>query len=652
MGYLPSRLRERHASWFDFVRGESGLVPDEVRLLDAAAGFLREVEITQMNKCFKMVTLEVLLEQHALLDGMRLDELAMRAHAWLRRSPELFADVLDELRVQTLDDASRSKWLRYWAYNPIAAWTRREGRAWFLIEGDVFRLDLDITPELAAPLHRLGRELVDYRLAQYRDRKRQDQPTSEGFVCKVTWNKRDPIVKLPPRDRATIPEGETDVRLPDGAVWQFRFAKEYCNVARPSGTSSNQLPDLLRGWFGPRSGQPGTAFQIRFHASPNGLWVEPVQAEVIELATRRRIVAYPDLRAAAGHVANSVEPPEAELVSLPIEDAEPELFAVRVAGTSMEGGKQPLYDGDWAVMRLARSMPASSVEGRVVLVQVEGDAHGAGYQIKRLKREGRAWRLTSDNPDGPTFEATEAMVPIARLERSLRPEDLAPAIGTVCDEPRLAVQFRLDTLAPRSDRHAGHLFIFIDQPDILVEPDRVRFAGVTPRPAETAFVLAKRDDASWQYLGIGRQTEDRGMWSLPAVDLATWRKWGKGREVSRRLPDGALDKARLAAAELLARSEHQRWIQRGGRRARILGEARNGGLRIDGGSDGFSERTVSLIDLAWVIHAAEEVTITGGLLDEARVNKLRYLDGTPKESTRWIDTGWAIAAWRALQPLS
>ena len=45
-----------------------------------------------MTKCFKMVTLEVLLEQHALLDGMRLDELATRAHAWLRRSPELFAD--------------------------------------------------------------------------------------------------------------------------------------------------------------------------------------------------------------------------------------------------------------------------------------------------------------------------------------------------------------------------------------------------------------------------------------------------------------------------------------------------------------------------------------------------------------------------------
>jgi superfamily II DNA or RNA helicase/diadenosine tetraphosphate (Ap4A) HIT family hydrolase/SOS-response transcriptional repressor LexA len=652
MGYLPSRLRDRHGSWFDFVRGESGLAAEEVQVFDLAAGFLRELEITPMTKCFKMVTVEVLLEQHALLDGMRIDDLATRAHALLRRSPELFADVIDELRVHTLDDALRTKWIAYWTQNPIAAWTPRDRRAWFRITDGVFRLDLAVPPALAAPLHRLSRELVDYRLALYRDRRREAQPTSASFVCKVLWNQRDPILKLPPRDRATIPQGETDVRLPDGAVWQFRFAKEFCNVARPAGTARNQLPDLLRGWFGPRAGQPGTAFQLRFHASPGGLWVEPVQAAVIDLASRRTIVAYPDLRAAAGHVATDVEPPAEELVSLPIDDADPELFAVRVSGTSMDGGKQPLHDGDWAVMRLARSLPASAVEGRVVLVQVEGDAHGAGYQIKRLRRDGRGWQLTSDNPAGPTFAATASMVPIARFERSFRPEDLAPPIGAVLDEPELSPRFGLPTLPPRSDRHAGHLFVFVDQPDVLIEPDRVRFTGVTPRPAETAFVLARRDATSWQYLGVARQTDDRGTWSLPAVDFATWRTWGKGREASRRLPQAALDRAQRAVATLLERSDDQRWIRRGDRRARIVGKAPSGGLRIDGGPDGFAERTVSLTDLAWVIQAADDVAMTGGLLDEARVNKLRYLDGTPKESTRWIDTGWALAAWDSLGGVS
>jgi superfamily II DNA or RNA helicase/diadenosine tetraphosphate (Ap4A) HIT family hydrolase len=86
MGYLPSRLRERHGGWFDFVRGESGLAAEEVQVLEPAGGFLRELETTAMTRCFKMVTLEVLLEHDALLDGMRLDELATRAHALLRRS--------------------------------------------------------------------------------------------------------------------------------------------------------------------------------------------------------------------------------------------------------------------------------------------------------------------------------------------------------------------------------------------------------------------------------------------------------------------------------------------------------------------------------------------------------------------------------------
>jgi SOS-response transcriptional repressor LexA len=510
---------------------------------------------------------------------------------------------------------------------------------------------MKIDARLDGPLRKLTREMVDYRLAQYRDRRRQTQPTSESFICKVLWNQRDPILKLPPRGLVALPEGETDVRMPDGAVWQFRFAKEYCNVARPAGTARNGLPDLLRKWFGPRAGQPGTGFQVRFLAAPDGLWVEPVQAAAIDIAERHRIVAYPDLRAAAGHAAESIEPPDESLVSLPLDEASPELFAVRVAGTSMDGGKQPLHDGDWAVMRLARSMSASSLENRVVLVQVETSS-GAQYQIKRLKREGRGWRLTSDNPDGPSFQANEDMTAIARLERAIRPEELAPPIGTVISEAELAQRFGVDAVLPHSERYVGHLFIFVNKKGELTEPDRVAFSEIAPRPAETAFVLALREDGAWQYLGVGRQTGESGSWSIPPVDFATWRAWGEGRDVSRRLPDGALAKAQLAASAVLALPDDQRWITRGDRRkARILGAAQRGGLRIDGGEDGFAERTVSLNDLAWVVAAAEDVAEQGGILDEQRVNRLRYLDGTPKGSTRWIDTGWAIAIWNAAKSL-
>ena len=281
-----------------------------------------------------------------------------------------------------------------------------------------------------------------------------------------------------------------------------------------------------------------------------------------------------------------------------------------------------------------------------MLVEVEGSGFGAQYQIKRLKREGRGWRLVSDNPDGPSFDAHEGMTPIARLERAIHPEDLAPARGVRIAESELAATFGVSGLVPRSDRHGGHLFIFVDMRGQLVEPDRVRFEGVTPRPSETAFVLAKRGNNEWQYVGVGRQTDTRGVWAIPDVDLGTWREWGEGREVSRRLPAGAQARAQVAVQTLLELPDEQRSIvQPSGRRARIAGSAKRGGLRIAGGDDGLKERTISLTDLAWVIVADDDVATTGGLLDEQRVNLLRYLEGTPKGSTRWIDTGWAIAAW-------
>lgn len=652
MGFSPKRLRERHGSWFDFVRGENGLTANELRALDAARAFLLDLEVTEMTKCFKMVTLEVLLEGDALFTGMPLDRLAKRAHAFLRRSPELRDDLPEELR-EPLDGPKAEKdWLAYWKKNPIAAWTsdRTDGRRWFAVSEAGFQLVLPVDDDERDAFVKLVRELVDYRLAQYRDRKRQVSASSEGFSCRVLTNQRDPILKLPARDKVKVPEGETDVRLPDGSVWQFRFATQYCNVARPAGTSRNQLPDLMRTWFGPRAGQPGSSFLVNFRASPDGLWAEPHQAPVIELAARRRIAAYPDLRAAAGHALETVEAPNAEVVELPLADASPELFAVRVTGSSMDGGKSPLRDGDWAVMRLARSASASALDGRVVLIQVN-DRAGAQYQIKRLVREGAKWRLMSDNPHGPTFETSADTTAIAKLETSIRPEDLGPQIGSCIDEAKLGDAFGLPDLVTRSGRHSGHLMIFVNEKGILREPDRLRFTGVEPRSAETAFVLAQRESGDWRYLGVARQTDERYEWALPPVDFETWRRLGAGREVSRRVPNAALARAQQVADAVLDLPEAQRWLTRAdGRKARVLGRAQQGGLRVDGGDDGFSQRTVSLQDLAWVSVAAESVAAERGLLDEQRVNRLRYLDGTPRESTRWIDTGWAIAAWNLVAP--
>ncbi|MCC6665011.1 MAG: DEAD/DEAH box helicase family protein [Polyangiaceae bacterium] len=654
MGYLLKGVRDRHGSWFEFVRAEGDLAEDEARVLEMAAAFLREVEVTEMEKCFKMVTLEALLEHGALTQGMPLRDLAIRCHQILRRTPALFADIADDERIDEIGPANERKWLAYWRRNPVNAWTseKKDRRVWFRLDGDRFCLDLSLDATLEPALASLTRELVDYRLAQYRARKRQLATSAEGFVCKVTWNKRDPILKPPGGASHDLPRGETDVRLPDGSVWQFRFAKEFCNVARPVGVQTNQLPDLLRRWFGPSAGQPGTSFEVRFHASPDGLWADPVQGTVVELAPRRGIVAYPELRAAAGHAQGAVEAVDPEhVVVLPVDSDDPDLFAVRVLGTSMDGGKSPMRNSDWAVMRVARGAAASALENRVVLVQLPAVPFGSQYQIKRLERRGTQWALTSDNPEGPSFEASEGMVPIARLERVLRPEDLAPAVGTTMSEDELSARFGVDVMTA-SGRYGGHLFIFVDRKGLLEAPDQIRYVTTPPRPGETAYVLSRQPEGAWRFLGVGHQLDDGAVWRVPDVDYETWRTWGEGREVSRRLPQSALARAQLAADAVLALPDAERWLtQANGRRARVLGPAQRGGLRLDGGEGGFEERTVSLTDIAWSVVAEEDVRELGGVLDEQRVNRLRYLEGTPKGSTRWIDTGWAIAAWNLARPL-
>lgn len=242
---------------------------------------------------------------------------------------------------------------------------------------------------------------------------------------------------------------------------------------------------------------------------------------------------------------------------------------------------------------------------------------------------------------------------IAKLERAIAPESLAPPTGTVIADDDLATRFGLFELHPKTGRHAGHLFLFIDTKGVLESPDRLRFTGLpTPWPGETGFALAREGDTTWRYLGVARTTESANVWSIPEVDFRTWRRWGTGRSVSRALPEGALARAQEVVDHLLALPESERTLTtHDGKTARLLGPAERGGLRIDGGQGGFSARTISLTDLAWIAVAHDDVLKLGGTLDEPRVNRVRYLEGTPKESTRWIDSAWAIAAWERALPL-
>jgi nucleoside phosphorylase len=328
-------------------------------------------------------------------------------------------------------------------------------------------------------------------------------PKGPAFEAKVTWNQRDPILKLPSRTaQPELPFGELDVQVPDGGMWQFRMMKEYCNVARPVGTDSNRLPGLLRRWFGPRAGHPGTAFRVRFTPAAGGWTVAPLQL-----------------------------PPE----------------------------------------RL-------------------GPERGA----------------------------------------QLAPEAMMEAFGVHG--------------VPTTGRHGGLLFLCLSRKGVLLAPNRIGHIIGDRRPDETAFVLTSHEpQRAWRYWGVARWSADENCWILPEpVDHATWRELGHGRTSSNPLPPEAETRAEAWVDQFLHLHPPDSLLESDGKRCRIVGQAPKGGIRIDGGQGGFKERTVSLTDLAWTLLARDDARKAGEPLDEARVNRLRYLEGTPEESTRFIDTQWAL----------
>src|ERR1044072_1786874 len=99
------------------------------------------------------------------------------------------------------------------------------------------------------------RELVDLRLAQYLQR--------EEIVCKVSHAGGQPILFLNRGKYPNTPEGWTSVSI-DGENYRAHFVKIAVNVVRRPNADDNELPSIMRRWFGSNAGAPGTRHSVTF----------------------------------------------------------------------------------------------------------------------------------------------------------------------------------------------------------------------------------------------------------------------------------------------------------------------------------------------------------------------------------------------------
>jgi len=190
----------------------------------------------------------------------------------------------------------------------------------------------------------------------------------------------------------------------------------------------------------------------------------------------------------------------------------------------------------------------------------------------------------------------------------------------------------------------GYTLHLIDTAGQLLTPETLRpLAVLGDRP------LALIEDGSrWRFHSV-ISLDDVGQWRLAPVDLATWRRFGASPdEISRPLSAQQRAYAQAFVERLDLELLKDRWFEVDGARLRVISKNAKGGLKL--ALESGKTRNISQTDLAWALYTYEQTQELSGLSVE-RVNQRRYLAGTPKASTRYIDTGWAIKIIKALERL-
>lgn len=162
-------LRQQHGSWLRLVGEMGDLSEEETSVVSRHALFLREVEMTAMTKCFKMILLEALLELDGLEKVLPLGALCKRSWQVLDRRKAFLGDLPDQ-RFDT-EDGDSPGWQAYWRNNPVKAWTggnhASNDSAFFQVVDENFKFLQAKDVSNGPVLKNLTQEIIDYRLAAY-----------------------------------------------------------------------------------------------------------------------------------------------------------------------------------------------------------------------------------------------------------------------------------------------------------------------------------------------------------------------------------------------------------------------------------------------------------------------------------------------------
>ena len=219
--------------------------------------FIDALEITPMTKSFKMVVLLAMLNRDKFPGAITINELMKGFIDISGRSATLKEDVGPLLE-------NHDGLQRLIEDNPISAWTEGRGtggKSFFSYSNNIFNFKVPIAEGNRNNLQEFVRELVEWRLAEYLQRGHGTVDVEESKVLKVSHSGGKPIIFLDREKYTDLAAGWTNVLI-DGELFQANFVKVAINVIQRTGSEGNELPALLRRWFGPDAGLPGTGFRV------------------------------------------------------------------------------------------------------------------------------------------------------------------------------------------------------------------------------------------------------------------------------------------------------------------------------------------------------------------------------------------------------
>lgn len=167
------------------------------------------------------------------------------------------------------------------------------------------------------------------------------------------------------------------------------------------------------------------AYEVRLESAPEGSNVVPFPAK------RRHAVElpyFPNLSIACGHFKTGrADSEEHRTLPTTYGSVDPSRhFIARATGNSMDGGKNPVRDGDYLLLELISPARAGSITGNVVAIERQDESGDNQYLLRVVTkiRDGQ-YVLKANNPAYEDIPATDDMHTLARLRGVIDPLDLA-----------------------------------------------------------------------------------------------------------------------------------------------------------------------------------------------------------------------------------